>query len=72
VCNIAYGLPVVCLKSSNKYKNHHIFKENLPNKENQMFKLIQNGKTIFQSAKKIDAIFEHQNYKRSDRVRLVG
>jgi hypothetical protein len=37
-----------------------------------MFKLIQNGKTIFQSAKKIDVIFEHQNYKRSDRVRLVG
>ena len=36
-----------------------------------MFKLIQNGKTIFQSAKKIDAIFEHQNYKRSDRVRVA-
>ncbi len=36
-----------------------------------MFKLIQNKQVIFQSTKKIDAIFEHQNYKRRDKVKLV-
>ena len=36
-----------------------------------MFKLIQNKKVIFQSAKKIDVIFEHQQYKRHEKVRLI-
>ena len=36
-----------------------------------MYKLIQKGKTIFQSEKKIDAIFEHQQFRRRDGVRLV-
>ncbi len=36
-----------------------------------MYKLIKNNKVIFKSAKKIDAIFEHQQYKRRDKVRLV-
>lgn len=36
-----------------------------------MFKLIQNNKVIFQSNKKIDATFEHQQYKRHEKVRLV-
>lgn len=37
-----------------------------------MFKLIQNGKTIFSSDKKIDVIFEHQQFKRRDRVKFTG
>jgi len=37
-----------------------------------MFKLIQNGKVIFQSDKKIDVIYEHQQYKRRDKVKFVG
>ena len=36
-----------------------------------MFKLIQNKKVIFQSDKKIDVIFEQQQYKRHEKVRLV-
>jgi hypothetical protein len=37
-----------------------------------MFKLIQNGKTIFSSDKKIDVIFEHQQFKRRDGVKFSG
>ncbi len=37
-----------------------------------MFKLVQNGKVIFQSDKKIDAIYAHQEYKRRDKVKFVG
>ncbi len=36
-----------------------------------MYKLIKNNKVIFKTDKKIDAIFEHQQYKRRDKVRLV-
>jgi len=36
-----------------------------------MFKLIKNKKVIFQSDKKIDVIYEHQQYKRHEKVRLV-
>ena len=37
-----------------------------------MYKLIENGKVIYQSARKIDAIYEHQKYSRRQRVKLVG
>ncbi len=37
-----------------------------------MFKLIQNGKTIFSSDKKIDVIFEQQQYKRRDGVKFIA
>jgi hypothetical protein len=37
-----------------------------------MFKLVQAGKTIFSSDRKIDVIFEHQQYRRRDRVTFVG
>ena len=33
-----------------------------------MHTLIQKGKVIFESARKIDAIFEHQNYHRRQQV----
>ncbi len=36
-----------------------------------MYKLMQKKVCIFQSEKKIDAIYEHQQYKRRDGVRLV-
>ena len=37
-----------------------------------MFKLIQNKKVIFQSDKKIDVIFEQQQYRRRDGVKFVA
>ena len=41
--------------------------------ENTMYKLIcgKTRKTIFASDRKLDVVFEHQKYRRADRVRLV-
>ena len=32
------------------------------------FQLVRNGKVIFRSKRKLDAIFEHQKYRRSQHV----
>jgi len=41
-------------------------------KENKMYKLIKrSGQVVFQSKRKIDAIYEHVKYSSSHQVRLV-
>ena len=35
-----------------------------------MYQLIKDNKVVYQSVRKIDAIYEHITYRRRDRVRL--
>jgi hypothetical protein len=40
------------------------------NKKTLYYTLVKAGKEIFSSVKKIDAVFEHQKYKRHQKVQL--